>query len=59
MQFYLIKNGLLHFLIEELQSLHSNDRKYTVNYFKILALLLKGNSFAYCVFDEILTMDLE
>jgi hypothetical protein len=41
----------MHFLIEELQALKGNDKRHTVNYFKIIAMLLKGNRFAYCVFD--------
>lgn len=51
LQFYLLKNGLLHFLLEELSAVQSNDRRALDNYFKTLALLLRGNRWAYTILD--------
>jgi hypothetical protein len=33
LQFYFIKNELLHFLIEELQAIQTNDKELMKNYF--------------------------
>ncbi len=54
LQFYLIKNGFIHFMVEELQSIQTTDKKILQDYFEILGLLLHKNNTAYFIMNDIL-----
>ena len=59
LQYFLIKNGLLHFLVEEQEAILGNDHKMHKVYFKMVSNLLKDNLIISKIFDSILKNALE